>query len=97
MSRPFFSGLQTQPRPLRLAGAFSIAKGSATSRLGMARARKVIAARVIPWENQYGIAVVFERGNHVAYPVGDREEAERQVQLVLNHPDAGAVLRKATD
>jgi hypothetical protein len=47
--------------------------------IGMARARKVIAARVIPWENQYGIAVVFERGNHVAYPVGDREEAERQV------------------
>ena len=56
-----------------------------------------MAARVIPWENQYGIAVVFERGNHVAYPVGDREEAERQVQLVLNHPDDSAVLRKAAD
>jgi hypothetical protein len=65
--------------------------------IGMARARKVIAARVIPWENQYGIAVVFERGNHVAYPVGDREEAERQVQLVLNHPYDSAVLRKADD
>ena len=25
--------------------------------IGMARARKVMAARVIPWENQYGIAV----------------------------------------
>ena len=46
---------------------------------------------------QYGIAVVFERGNHVACPVGDREEAERQVQLALNHPDDGAVLRKGTD
>ena len=65
--------------------------------IGMARARKVMAARVIPWENQYGIAVVFERGNHVAYPVGDREEAERQVQLVLNHPYDSAVLRKADD
>ena len=54
--------------------------------LGMAEARKVVAARVIPWENQYGIAVVFERGNHLAYPVGNREEAERQVQLALNHP-----------
>jgi hypothetical protein len=52
----------------------------------MLRGRKVIAARVIPWENQYGIAVVFERGNHLAYPVGDREEAERHVQLALNHP-----------
>ncbi len=60
----------------------------------MARARKVMAAWVIPWESQYGIAVVFERGNHVAYPVGDREEAERQVQLALKQP---AVLRKATD
>jgi hypothetical protein len=41
--------------------------------------------------------VVFERGDHVAYPVGDREEAERQVQLVLNHPYDSAVLRKAAD
>jgi hypothetical protein len=52
----------------------------------MDRGRKVIAAKVIPWENQYGIALVFERGNHLAYPVGDREEAERQVQLALNQP-----------
>jgi len=29
-----------------------------------------------------------------AYPVGDREEAERQVQLALNHPDDGAVCGK---
>jgi hypothetical protein len=50
----------------------------------MDRGRKVIAAKVIPWENQYGVALVFERGNHIAYPVGDREEAERQVQLALN-------------
>jgi hypothetical protein len=48
--------------------------------------RSMIPARVIPWENQYGIAVVFERGNHLDHPVGDREEAERQVQLALNHP-----------
>jgi hypothetical protein len=63
----------------------------------MARARKVMAASVIPWGNQYGVLVVFERGNHLAYPVGHREEAERQVQLMLNHPsdapkDAGSTL-----
>ena len=52
----------------------------------MHRGRKVIAAKVIPWENQYGIALVFERGDHLAYPVGDREEAERQVRLALNQP-----------
>jgi hypothetical protein len=45
----------------------------------MAKAPKVMAARVIPWEDQYGIAAVFERGNHIAFPVGDREEAERLV------------------
>jgi hypothetical protein len=50
----------------------------------MAGAQNVMAAHVIPWGNQYGIAVVFERGNHLAYPVGDREEAERLVQLMLN-------------
>jgi hypothetical protein len=49
--------------------------------MSMDRGRKVIAAKVIPWENQYGIALVFERGNHLAYQVGDREEAARQVQL----------------
>ena len=32
----------------------------------MAEARKVVAARVIPWENQYGIAVVFERGGYTS-------------------------------
>jgi hypothetical protein len=47
-------------------------------------ARKVMAARVIPWGNQYGVAVVFERGNHLAYPVGNREEAERLVKLMLD-------------
>ena len=49
--------------------------------IGMARARKVLAASVIPWEN-----VVFERGNHLPYRVGDRDKAERQVQLTLDDP-----------
>jgi hypothetical protein len=44
-----------------------------------------MAARVIPWESEYGVAVVFERGNHLTYPVGDREKAERHVQLILGH------------
>jgi hypothetical protein len=54
--------------------------------IGMARARKVLAASVIPWENEYGIVVVFERGNHLPYRVGDRDKAERQVQLTLDDP-----------
>ena len=57
MSRPIFSGLQTQPRPLRLAGAFSIAKGSATSRLYR------------HGKSTESYSGGFERGNHVAYPV----------------------------
>ena len=59
----------------------------------MAKARKVLAASVIPWEDEYGIAVVFERGNHIAYRVGGREEAEQQVQLALDDhydPTTGA-------
>ena len=58
----------------------------------MARARKILAASVIPWENEYGIAVVFERGNHLAYRVGDRDEAKRQLQLALDDPDDPTVL-----
>ena len=54
--------------------------------IGMARARKVLAASVIPWKNEYGIVVVFERGNHLPYRVGDRDKAERQVQLTLDDP-----------
>ena len=49
MMGPIFNGLQTQPRPLRLAGAFSfLFQRDRRSRayIGMARARKVIAARV---------------------------------------------------
>lgn len=51
----------------------------------MTRARKVLAASVIPWENEYGIAVVFERGNRLAYRVGDRDDAERQLRLALDN------------
>jgi hypothetical protein len=54
--------------------------------IGMAKVRKVLAASVIPWENEYGIVVVFERGNHLPYRVGDRDKAERQVQLTLDDP-----------
>jgi hypothetical protein len=45
---------------------------------------------------QYGIAVVLS-GVTTSLTVGDREDAERQVQLALKHPDDGAVLRKGTD
>ena len=65
----------------------------------MARARKVLAASVIPWQDEYGIAVVFERGNHIAYRVGDREEAERHVQLALDdqYDPTARILRTAVD
>ena len=60
MSRPFFIGLQTQPRPLRMAGAFSIAKASATSRLYRhGKSTESYSGAGDPWENQYGIAVVL--------------------------------------
>jgi hypothetical protein len=67
--------------------------------IGMARARKVLAASVIPWQDEYGIAVVFERGNHIAYRVGDREEAERHVQLALDdqYDPTARILRTAVD
>ena len=49
-------GCKTQPRLLRLAGAFSIAKGSATSRLYWhGKSTEGYSGAVIPWENQYGI------------------------------------------
>jgi hypothetical protein len=71
----------------------------AAEEFGMARARKVLAASVIPWEDEYGIAVVFERGNHIAYRVGDREEAERHVQLALDdqYDPTARILRTAVD
>jgi hypothetical protein len=47
-------------------------------------ARKVMSARLIPWgDDQYGIAVVFERGNYIAYPVGNREEAQRHLRAAV--------------
>jgi hypothetical protein len=42
-----------------------------------------MSARVIPWSDQYGIAVVFERGNQIAYPVGNTEEAERHLRAAV--------------
>lgn len=47
------------------------------------QARKVMSARVIPWGDQYGIAVVFERGNPIAYPVRNRDEAERHLRAAV--------------
>jgi hypothetical protein len=65
----------------------------------MAGARKVLAASVIPWKGKYGIAVVFERGNHLAHRVGDSEEAKRQVQLALDdqYDPTARILRTAVD
>jgi hypothetical protein len=42
--------------------------------------------RRIPWGNEYGLIMVFERGNHIAYRAGNRDEAERQIRLALGDP-----------
>jgi hypothetical protein len=44
------------------------------------KTRSAMSARVIPWGDEYGVAVVFERGNRIAYPIANREEAERHLR-----------------
>lgn len=41
----------------------------------------VLSARVVPWDEQYGVAVVLLGGKrHHAYFVGDAEAAEAEVR-----------------
>ena len=55
-----------------------------------------MAARVIPGRTSTALPW-FLSGVTTSLIRWVIQEAERQVQLALNHPDAGAVLRKATD
>jgi hypothetical protein len=41
---------------------------------------KVMGARLVPWDGCWGVAVDYERGKHGAYPVGSREEAEKELR-----------------
>jgi hypothetical protein len=45
----------------------------------------IIEKRVIPWDGGWGVALTYDNGTHVAYPVGrDRDDAERE--LLDPHP-----------
>jgi len=35
--------------------------------------------RIIPWDGKWGVALRFDNGTQVAYPVGDRDDAEREL------------------
>jgi hypothetical protein len=48
----------------------------------------IVSARVIPWEPTdvpyaYGVAISWSDRKHVAYRVGSRKTAEREVRRVL--------------
>jgi hypothetical protein len=56
---------------------------------------KLAQVRVIPWDGQWGIALEFEGGRHIAHAVGDREAAEQQVELARMSPGYAASLLEA--
>jgi hypothetical protein len=53
----------------------------------------VMSARVIPWGDHCCIAVV-ERGNHIAYPVGNWEEAERHLRVAVDEQNKQSVTKE---
>jgi hypothetical protein len=40
---------------------------------------EVIKSRVIPWDAVWGVAIRYSDRRQVAYPVGSREDAEREL------------------
>jgi hypothetical protein len=50
-------------------------------------ASTIIAARVIPRDEVWGVAITYSDRKHTAYPVGSRGEAEKEVNQLL---DGGA-------
>jgi hypothetical protein len=42
-------------------------------------ARTIIESRVIPWDGVWDVAIRYSDHTKVAYPVGSREDAEREV------------------
>jgi hypothetical protein len=39
----------------------------------------IIESRVIPWDGVWGVALRFANRKKIAYPVGSREDAEREL------------------
>jgi hypothetical protein len=50
-------------------------------------ASTIIAARVIPRDEVWGVAITYSDRKHTAYPVGSRGEAEKEVNQLR---DGGA-------
>jgi hypothetical protein len=40
---------------------------------------EIIESRVIPWDGFWGVAIRYANRTRVAYPVGSREDAEREL------------------
>jgi hypothetical protein len=40
---------------------------------------EIIQSRVIPWDAVWGVAIHYAGGRKVTYPVGSREDAEREL------------------
>jgi hypothetical protein len=44
---------------------------------------RIVKAKIIPWEeDSVGIALEYQSGKNVAYPVKDRETAIKQLKLL---------------
>lgn len=39
----------------------------------------IIGKRIIPWDGGWGVALRYDNGTKVAYPAGDRDDAEREL------------------
>jgi hypothetical protein len=40
---------------------------------------EIIESKVIPWDGVWGVAIRYANGTKIAYPVGGRQEAEREL------------------
>jgi hypothetical protein len=54
-------------------------------------ARTIISARVIPWDTLWGVHIKFSNRKHIAYPVGNRDDAENELRRIRG----GAAAQKA--
>ena len=48
--------------------------------------RTVIEARVIPWDKIWGVAISNSDRKREAYPVGSRDDAEREIKRIRAGP-----------
>ena len=40
---------------------------------------EIMESRVIPWDGEWGVAIRYANRTKIAYPVGSREDAEREL------------------